>query len=50
MGKSSCRQPLNPINKPKRPFEMVGIGILGHLLVTESGLENILIIVDYLTR
>ena len=44
------RQPLMPINKAKRPFEMVGIDILGPLPETLSGNKYILVITDYLTR
>jgi hypothetical protein len=42
--------PLIPINKATKPFEMVGVDILGPITTTYSGNKYILVFTDYLTR
>ena len=44
------RAPLMPINEAVKPFDMVGVDILGPLPVTTKGNKYILVFTDYLTR
>jgi hypothetical protein len=44
------RAQLHPITSPTKPFDILGVDILGPLTTTEGGMKYILVFTDYLTK